>query len=464
MDLIILGSGTAYPDGDRGPSSYWVGEGETGLLVDCGSGICQKLARAGLDWKNLEAVCLTHAHPDHLGDLPALLFALRMPEVGRVKPLTVFHSPELTPYLDGLHGTYGDWLVPSGFEVRYQPVAAGQRAAVGRLTLESFAVAHHATSLGYRLQNGQGVSLAIPSDTGLCQSLVDHVQKVDCLVLECAATDDRPMSGHLTPTDVLYVLDHASPFTLLLTHLYPWTERAGVAQQVMAGARCPVLVARDGLAVEVRRGGVVVREENLLESGRGRPRGEGEEREGVVRSGEGGLFPSEELSLMHAMMDRELDRMDRADMDRRKYDFHREPNASGPGPTSRDEWGFERAVAGVPLWTEEDLVGLVPTRAQRKLLGRVSERAIQSEINLRGSIREDALARLEAVVPTWARTGVRLARIVTGKGKQSEAEPVVKLAVLNWITGPQGRRWVKEWAPVMAADGNFGSVVIELKR
>ena len=131
MELVILGSGTAHPVGHKGPSGLWLSDGDTSILIDCGSGICEKLTRAGGDLREVDAVLLTHAHIDHISDLSSLLFALRIPSFVRRRPLEIIHSAPLRPYIDGLRDTFGDWLVPDSCEVHYRSVAANGAFTVG---------------------------------------------------------------------------------------------------------------------------------------------------------------------------------------------------------------------------------------------------------------------------------------------------------------------------------------------
>jgi len=81
--------------------------------------------------------------------------------------------------------------------------------------------------------------------------------------------------------------------------------------------------------------------------------------------------------------------------------------------------------------------------------------------SLRGLTREPAMIRLTAFLQQQHRAGVRLVRIVTGKGHGSEAEPVLKgLTATHLDADPL----VAAFAADIDRDGDFGSYIVRLKR
>lgn len=73
MELTLLGTGCPQCDPDRlGPANLVRHAGKS-YLVDCGSGVTQRLVAAGAAGRDLEAILLTHLHSDHLVDLYQLI-------------------------------------------------------------------------------------------------------------------------------------------------------------------------------------------------------------------------------------------------------------------------------------------------------------------------------------------------------------------------------------------------------
>ncbi|MEX2472299.1 MAG: MBL fold metallo-hydrolase, partial [Gemmatimonadota bacterium] len=122
MRVTVLGSGTLLPDAERHSAAHHVSFGDASVLLDCGSGTVHGLARHGIDWEALTHVAVTHYHPDHVGDLSALMFALRAgastreraaggAEASRAQPLTLLGPPGFRAYLEGAASSLGSHVL-----------------------------------------------------------------------------------------------------------------------------------------------------------------------------------------------------------------------------------------------------------------------------------------------------------------------------------------------------------------
>src|SRR6185312_6646259 len=69
---------------------HWVSRGNLKILFDCGAGALHRLAQFGLPWHQISHVVLSHFHPDHWGELPMLVYALKYTTVPpRTEPLVI---------------------------------------------------------------------------------------------------------------------------------------------------------------------------------------------------------------------------------------------------------------------------------------------------------------------------------------------------------------------------------------
>ena len=71
----ILGSGGPAVNRERASSSYllWMG-GQARMLVDIGGGAFLRFGQAQARLSDLSLIAISHLHPDHVSDLPALLW------------------------------------------------------------------------------------------------------------------------------------------------------------------------------------------------------------------------------------------------------------------------------------------------------------------------------------------------------------------------------------------------------
>lgn len=73
--LQILGSNGPRISANRASASYliWI-DGRSRILVDAGRGAFLRFGEAGGRFEDLTLIAISHLHPDHVSDLPALLW------------------------------------------------------------------------------------------------------------------------------------------------------------------------------------------------------------------------------------------------------------------------------------------------------------------------------------------------------------------------------------------------------
>ena len=257
--IRILGAGGAVPTPTHTPAAYWVTVDGFRLLMDPGPGALVRLVRSGdapggVD--EIETVLFTHLHPDHSGDLVALLFALHSPLPASEAPLRLYGPPGLQRLLDRLGDIYGSWLVPrkralTVTEVRpgdVVPLGAGGASA--RASAVAFAVDHaqdrlSEVALGWRFTDAAGQVAVFSGDTGDCQTLRAAAAGCDLLILECSTTDDWDVPGHLNPSQAGAVCAAAAPRRVVLTHQYPNAAALDLPPLLARRFSGPVEQARD---------------------------------------------------------------------------------------------------------------------------------------------------------------------------------------------------------------------------
>lgn len=87
---------------------------------------------------------------------------------------------------------------------------------------------------------------------------------------------------------------------------------------------------------------------------------------------------------------------------------------------------------------------------------------ISLELDLHGLTREDALSSLSRFVTGAYNRSQNAVLVITGKGNNSPAEPVLQSAVASWLR-ESGKKMVAEFAPAPRQMGGTGAFVVFLK-
>ncbi|NMC73783.1 MAG: DNA mismatch repair protein MutS [Geobacteraceae bacterium] len=87
---------------------------------------------------------------------------------------------------------------------------------------------------------------------------------------------------------------------------------------------------------------------------------------------------------------------------------------------------------------------------------------IDLELDLHGLTRDEALKSLESFVSGAYNRGQKAILVITGKGNNSPAEPVLQGAVASWLR-ETGKKMVAEFAPAPLRMGGNGAFVVFLK-
>ena len=75
MQLTLLGTGCPSVDHKRFGPANLVSTSQSSILVDCGSGVTQRLKEAKISLANIDALFLTHLHSDHVVDFYQLIIS-----------------------------------------------------------------------------------------------------------------------------------------------------------------------------------------------------------------------------------------------------------------------------------------------------------------------------------------------------------------------------------------------------
>ena len=252
MEVIFLGSGTGAPSARRGSPGLAVKSAGVTILFDSGTGTLRQLERAGLSYNELDYIFYTHLHPDHVAELVPYLFAARyFSGVTRTDPVSVRGPAGLLEFQRHQREAYGQWIEPPEGKIILSEIPPNHTAACGPMTVESRPVSHLPNSLGYRVSDRDGVTLAISGDTDFSDELIELARGVDLFITECSFPETIKIEGHLVPSQAGRAAREAGAKALALTHFYPECEGHDLLGPITREFKGPVTLAEDLLRISV---------------------------------------------------------------------------------------------------------------------------------------------------------------------------------------------------------------------
>ncbi len=208
LTVTVLGCSGTYAAPGGACSGYLVDDGRTCVWVDAGPGTLANL-QGHVAFDAVDAVVLSHEHPDHWTDLEGFVNVLR--HVAPRQGVPVYAPAGLRDH------TYGD----NGPQLAWNTVAGGDHVRIGSLDLSFSRTDHGPETLAVRVDGG-GRSLGYSADTGPDWSLEALGPGLDLAL--CEATVPREMEGtmqHLSAGQAGASARAAGVGRLVLTHIWP---------------------------------------------------------------------------------------------------------------------------------------------------------------------------------------------------------------------------------------------------
>lgn len=306
LSLTFLGTSAARPTVERGVSSIALMRGGETLLFECGEGTQRQMMRYGVGF-TLSEIFFSHFHADHFLGITGLVrtFGLQ----GREEPLTLYGPVGAERYL-GAAVQLG--VERSPFEIEIREIEPGEVLKRKEYDLETFAVKHGRSAIGYALreherlgrfdpekarelgvpegplwgqlhrgetvefdveEDGQLVRRSVDAadlvgaprpgrvvvysgDTRPCEGVVEAAEGADLLIHEATFSHEEQERAketeHSTAREAGQVALAARARKLVLTHL---SARFSAAPEVLRDEAREVfrdtVVARDGMVVDV---------------------------------------------------------------------------------------------------------------------------------------------------------------------------------------------------------------------
>jgi len=148
IDVALVGTGGMMPLPGRFLSSMLCRVHGNMILFDCGEGTQVSLRMLGWGFKNIDMICFTHFHGDHISGLPGLL--LTMANADRTEPVKLFGPTGLEHVVKSLCVIAQDLPFPLEF---YELDAKSEHEyRDGMLVLKTLPLNHRSHCFAYSLE------------------------------------------------------------------------------------------------------------------------------------------------------------------------------------------------------------------------------------------------------------------------------------------------------------------------
>jgi ribonuclease BN (tRNA processing enzyme) len=255
--VILLGTGTPYPDPHASGPATAVTVGKRVFLFDAGAGVMRQVNAAGLPISGPEAVFITHLHSDHTLGYPDLILTSWI--MRRTKPLEVYGPPGLKRMTRLLLEAFSEDIAirtngleretPGAYRVNVHEIYENVVYQRDGVRVTAIPVPHGSwkEAYAYRIDTPDR-SIVISGDTRPSNALIALAKDVDVLVHEVyiaarVAPEDRPGGDywpqymrefHTSEIELGAIAARAKPKLLVLTHIIRF---GGTDEELLAGIR-----------------------------------------------------------------------------------------------------------------------------------------------------------------------------------------------------------------------------------
>jgi ribonuclease BN (tRNA processing enzyme) len=246
MRITVLGGCGAWPEEGQACSGFLVEHDGFRLLVDAGYAIVPRLQRHA-PVESIDAVLVSHGHPDHCADVNPLLRA----RVFRDEP-----APDLPLYappgaLDAVLALDHPRLLRSAYTVH--EFTPGAELHIGPFAVGTRLLPHSVPNAGVRLRAG-GAVVAYTGDTGPSPAVAELADGADVLIADATYIDEAPehLRGVLSSARLAgREAQRAGVGQLLLTHLFPGTDPDSAVSAASTAYGGDIAVARADLVIDL---------------------------------------------------------------------------------------------------------------------------------------------------------------------------------------------------------------------
>jgi phosphoribosyl 1,2-cyclic phosphodiesterase len=218
-EIIFLGTGggrfTTITQKRRTAGIRIIGE-NLNLHLDPGPGALVYSISEGLDPQKLNAIFVSHCHPDHYTDAEVLIEAMTRGMTKKRGVLaaskSVLRGSEVCePSISKYHQQMLEQIIEAVPNMRFQVADLAVLVAEARHT--------DPDAVGFKFETKEYGDFAYTSDTEYFEGIGKYYRGVRLLLLCVMRPAGKPWKGHMTTEDAIKIIQEAQPEQAVLTHL-----------------------------------------------------------------------------------------------------------------------------------------------------------------------------------------------------------------------------------------------------
>ncbi len=254
MRLTFFGKQGALQGANDSNTSMLVQHEGFSLLIDCSGEPARHLARAKVAVDALDAMVLTHAHPDHIYALPNLI--MQMMILRRQKPITIYGNGRTLAFAKKMLQLFGLPNEELPLEIVWRVRNTDRPFRLGEMEASMVNSIHPVRCSGILLDSGRSM-LLYPSDTSPNEALLELAADGCVLVHEASGLHETAAQmleyGHTTGYQAGEMARRIGAKHLYLCHFPPDSPDAAysIAAEASAAFGGPVTIPEIDRGYEV---------------------------------------------------------------------------------------------------------------------------------------------------------------------------------------------------------------------
>ncbi len=205
LEVCLLGTGGMMPLPYRWLTSLMTRYNGSNLLIDCGEGTQIAIKEKGWGYKQIDVLCFTHFHADHISGLPGLL--LTMGNTDRTEPLTIIGPKGVERVVNSLRVIAPEVPFPIEF---IELEEKQQTIEIKGYRITAFRVNHNVTCYGYSINIDRvgKFSVEAAKSANIPLEYWNRLQKGEIITEnECTFTPDMVLGPPRKGIKLTYVTD-----------------------------------------------------------------------------------------------------------------------------------------------------------------------------------------------------------------------------------------------------------------